>query len=139
MSGGRPWRCWQICKTHYRVTWDDAVRAHDEALVDGGAPGILNEHAIRSALARPYHGYFESLHEKAAALIHGVVSNHGFVDGNKRTALYLAILLIRRSGYQTRVNPEAMVEVITSVARGEISLEELAEWLREELILPSDQ
>ena len=50
--------------------WDDAIRAHDEALVDGGAPGILNEHAIRSALARPYHGYFESLHEKAAALIH---------------------------------------------------------------------
>lgn len=52
------------------IMWDDAIRAHDEALVDGGAPGILNEHAIRSALARPYHGYFESLHEKAAALIH---------------------------------------------------------------------
>lgn len=61
------------------------------------------------------------------------------MDGNKRTALYLAVLLIRRSGYQTRVNPEAVVEVITSVARGEMSLEELADWLREELILPSDQ
>ncbi|MDE2825863.1 MAG: type II toxin-antitoxin system death-on-curing family toxin [Bacteroidota bacterium] len=96
----------------------------------------MNEHAIRSALARPYHGYFESLHEKAAALIHGIVSNHGFVDGNKRTALYLAILLIRRSGYDTAVDPEAMVGVITAVARGDMSLEELAAWLKEELILP---
>ncbi|MYF41393.1 MAG: type II toxin-antitoxin system death-on-curing family toxin [Rhodothermaceae bacterium] len=128
-----------MCKTHYHITWDDAIRAHDEALVDGGAPGILNEHAIRSALARPYHGYFESLHEKAAALIHGIVSNHGFVDGNKRTALYLAILLIRRSGYDTAVNPDAMVGVITAVVRGEMSLEELADWLKEELILPSRQ
>ena len=42
-SGERPWRCWQICKTHYRITWDDAIRAHDETFVDGGALGILNE------------------------------------------------------------------------------------------------
>ena len=60
------------------------------------------------------------------------------MDGNKRTALYLAVLLIRRSGYDTAVNPEAMVGVITAVARGEMSLEELASWLEEELILPSN-
>jgi len=53
----------------------------------GGAPGILNASAIESALARPYHGYHPRLHQKAAALVHGIVSNHGFVDGNKRTAV----------------------------------------------------
>ncbi|MXZ17737.1 MAG: type II toxin-antitoxin system death-on-curing family toxin [Rhodothermaceae bacterium] len=138
-NGGRLWRCWQICKTHYQITWEDAIRAHDEALIDGGAPGVLNEHAIRSALARPYNGYFETLHDKASALIHGVVSNHGFVDGNKRTALYLALLFIHKSGFEVLVKPEAVVDVITAVARREMSREELAEWIREELILPRDQ
>ena len=46
-GGGRLWRCWPICNIHYQITWNDEIRAHDEALVDGGAPGILNEHAIR--------------------------------------------------------------------------------------------
>ncbi|MDE2828383.1 MAG: type II toxin-antitoxin system death-on-curing family toxin [Bacteroidota bacterium] len=90
-------------------------------------------------MARPYHGYFESLHEKTAALIHGIVSNHGFVDGNKRTAFYLTELLVQRSGYILLASDDAMVGVITAVARGEMSLEELADWLKEELILPSGQ
>ena len=92
----RPCASWQIAR-HYRVTWSDALHQHDEALEDGGRPGILNEHAVRSALARPYHGYHRRIHEKAAALLHGIVSNHGFVDGNKRTGLYLIELLLRRS------------------------------------------
>ena len=50
-------------------------------------------------MARPYHGYHRLIHQKAAALVHAVVSNHGFADGNKRTALYLVELLVQRSGY----------------------------------------
>ncbi len=64
-----------------------------KALCDGGAPGILNPSAVESALARPYHGYHRHIHEKAAALVHGIVSNHGFVDGNKRTALVNAVTM----------------------------------------------
>ena len=41
---------------HYRITWADAIRAHDEALLTGGAPGILNRSAIESAIARRHHG-----------------------------------------------------------------------------------
>ncbi|MXW13670.1 MAG: type II toxin-antitoxin system death-on-curing family toxin [Rhodothermaceae bacterium] len=123
-----------MCNHHYHITWDDEIDAHDEALVDGGAPGILNEHAIRSALARPYHGYFKSLHEKVAALMHGIISNHGFIDGNKRTAFYLAELLIRRSGCKLLASNDLMVDMITSVARGEMTFEELTEWLREQIV-----
>ena len=50
---------------------------------------MVNEHAIQSAIARPYHGYHRLIQQKAAAPVHGIVRNHGFADGNKRTALYL--------------------------------------------------
>ena len=102
-------------------------------------PGILNEHAIQSALARPYHGYHRLIHQKAAVLVHGIVSNHGFADGNKRTALYLVELLVQRSGYEFVEDDEVVAETIMSVARGEISYEHLAEWFRERLARPCGQ
>ncbi len=99
----------------------------------GGAPGILNEHGIRSAIARPYHGYHRFIHQKASALVHGIVCNHGFADGNKRTALYLVELLVQRSGYEFIEEDDVIADIITSVAQGQTSYEELAEWFRRRL------
>ena len=72
-------------------------------------------------------------------LVHGIVSNHGFADGNKRTALYLVELLVQRSGYVFIEDDEVVADTITSVARGEISYEDLAEWFRERLARPECQ
>ena len=52
-------------------------------------------------------------------------SNHGFLDGNKRTALYLVELLVQRSGYVFDEDDEVVADTITSVAGGEIGYEEL--------------
>ncbi len=101
--------------------------------MDGGALGILNRSAIQSAIARPYHGYHPRIHQKAAALVHGIVTNHGFVDGNKRTALYLVELLAVRSGYRLAVQDLVVADIVTAVARGELGYEELAGWFRERL------
>lgn len=116
------------------MTWADAVRGHDEALTYGGSPGLISENAIRSAIARPYHGYHRFIHQKAAALLHGVVSSHGFVDGNKRTALYLVELMVERSGYEFIEDDIAVVEMVVSVARGKIGYEELADWFKQRLV-----
>ena len=97
---------------------------------DGGAAGILSRSAIESAIARPYHGYHARIHQKAAALVHGVVSNHGFVDGNKRTSVYLLELLAVRSGYRLVVEDLVLADVITAVAQGQMGYEELATWFK---------
>ena len=124
----------QIDNEHYRVTWEDADCAHELALLDGGLPGILNHGSIESALARPYHGYHALIHEKAAALMHGLISNHGFVDGNKRTALYLVELLVQRSGYVFIEDDEAVVDMVVDVARGEVDDDDLADWIESRLV-----
>ncbi len=69
-------------------------------------------------------------------MVHGIVSNHGFADGNKRTALYLVELLVQRSGYEFVEDDEVVADTITSVARGEIGYQELAEWFRPRLVRP---
>ena len=89
---------------------------------------------IESALARPYHGYHRLIHQKAAALVHAVVSNHGFADGNKRTALYLVELLVQRSGYSLEEEDTEVVEMLVAVARGDLGYDDLSSWFRTRLV-----
>jgi death on curing protein len=51
-------------------------------------------------MARPYNGYYRAIEKKAAALVQSIAGNHGFVDGNKRTAVILTHLLLSKSGYR---------------------------------------
>ena len=89
---------------------------------------------MHSALGRPYRGYHHSIHEKAAALLHGFVANHGFADGNKRTALLLVELLLRRSGYGLDADGPAVLELIVGVADHTVTYDELVVWLRERIV-----
>ncbi|MDE2901985.1 MAG: type II toxin-antitoxin system death-on-curing family toxin [Chloroflexota bacterium] len=73
------------------------------------------------------------MNQRAAALAHGIVTNHGFVDGNKRTAVYLVELLAVRSGYRLAMDDLALADVVTAVARGEFGYDQLAAWFKERL------
>ena len=121
---------------NYRVTWNDAMEGHQYAMRDGGRPGIRDENAILSALARPYHGYHRWIWQKAAALAHGIISNHGFVDGNKRTALYLVDLLAEKSGWDIDVDDEEIANMFVRVADGQVGYEELAFWFQGKICRP---
>lgn len=116
---------------------NDAYRAHDFALKYGGRPGVLDAGRIDAAINRPYSGYFRSIASKAAALLEAVANNHGFVDGNKRTAILLTDLLIKKSGYRLTVSyvnedlNQALEELVVSVARGELQLADITDWFKQ--------
>lgn len=119
---------------HYRVTLADALTAHDEALTYGGRDGINSLHLIQSALGRPYSGYHRSITAKAAALLESMVGNHGFVDGNKRTAWLLVELLLARSGYLLQIpDEERLDDFVVSVAAGETEFAEIERWFASRL------
>jgi death-on-curing protein len=98
-------------------------------------PGIRDIGSIESAIERPYTGYYKKIEEKAAALVESVANNHGFVDGNKRTALILLVLLLAKSGY--RLAPvagenlnQAVEQMIVSVARRKMNKIQIINWLK---------
>ncbi len=68
-----------------------------------------------------------------AALVHSIVTNHGFVDGNKRTAIYLAEVLAVESGFRLTVEDVVLADIVIDVARGELGYEELATWVKDRL------
>ena len=124
-----------------KIAWvlDEVVLAvHDEQLADhGGASGIRDLGAVESALARPRnlaaYEACDDLARLAAAYAYGVVRNHGFVDGNKRTGLVIADLFLMLNGYELVSTPADNVLTILGVADGTLSEEELASWIRENI------
>lgn len=90
---------------------------------------------IESAIERPYSGYHRHLANKCAALLHSMVKNHGFIDGNKRTAWLLIELLIDRSRYELDIPDNWPVDdLVVSVAIGSIGYDELVTWFKDRLV-----
>lgn len=112
----------------------DAVEAHDDAIAaTGGLHGILSIDSVLSAIARPYSGYHRSIARKGAALLESVVGNHGFADGNKRTAVVLLHLLLARSGYQLPQSELVSVELeelVVGLANRSRDFESAHNWLK---------
>ena len=66
----------------------------------------------------------------AAAYAHGSARNHGFADGNKRTAWVLARLFLADNGFELRFDPGEAIRSIEALASGTLAEDELAEWFR---------
>lgn len=94
---------------------------------------------VESAISRPYTGYYHSIAKKAAALVQSVATNHGFADGNKRTAVILTHLLLRKSGYMLRKTAgdisigEAFEELILGTVNGQVPFDDLIAWFKARL------
>jgi len=119
------------------IVWilDEVVLAvHEEQLaVHGGLPGVRDRGVLESALARARnlaaYENCDDLATLAAAYVFGIAKNHGFIDGNKRTALVTADLFLMLNGYELVSSPVENVLTILGVADGSLSEEELAVWM----------
>jgi death on curing protein len=99
----------------------------------------LNLDVIESAVGRPYTGYYPKLWQKAGAIAQSVAGNHGFTDGNKRTALYLILLLLDQSNYWLQpVDGEniqaAITDLLLRIADHKIEIDEITDWFRMRII-----
>jgi death-on-curing protein len=110
------------------------IRMHMAHLAEhGGGLGLRDEGLLDSALARPknLHAYGETdLVRLAAAYAGGVVRNHPFIDGNKRTGFLAAYVFLAVNGREIVAEEEDVVRTMLALAAGALSDEELADWLR---------
>ncbi len=126
-------------KRHYRLTFADALSAHQRALRSGGRDGIPNPGLVDSAISRPYNGYYRPIARKVAALVESMATNHGFTDGNKRTSLILMHTLLTKSGYELipletdRSRDDAAEKMVIAVVTHELDFEALVDWFKSRL------
>jgi death-on-curing protein len=117
------------------ISFEAAAAIHEEQLAEhGGAGATRDEGGLRSALARPQNlaAYGEpDAAALAASYAFGIVRNHPFVDGNKRTAWVLARLFLAKNGLGLRFEQADAVVRMLALAAGDIGEEDFARWLRE--------
>lgn len=106
----------------------DALALHDRLLaLHGGATGLPDDALLKSALARPqqHYAYGESpdIVDLAGVYTAGIVRNHPFVDGNKRTGFLIGILFLELNGYRFIASEEAAAQAVLELAAG--SLDEM--------------
>ncbi|MGO1080280.1 type II toxin-antitoxin system death-on-curing family toxin [Inquilinus sp. CA228] len=124
--------------TDWRWVGADLVYAlHDRQLAEHGGPdGVRDPGAVESALARPLnlaaYGTPDAA-DLAAAYAFGLARNHGFVDGNKRTAWVVARLFLADNGYRLRFDPVDAVKTVEALAAGSLGESQLAAWFRDRL------
>ncbi len=110
---------------------------HDAQLAEhGGPPGVRDESALESALARPQNkaAYGEAdAAALAAAYAFGLVRNHPFADGNKRTGWVVARVFLADNGLRFHFDPADAVRTVEALAAGKLSEEKLEAWFRERI------
>ena len=107
----------------------------------GGARGVPDVGALESAVARPAMTFagedlYPDLAAKAAALMHSIIMNHPFADGNKRVGIMAAELFIELNDARLLAGDDELVELTLAVARGELDAERVAIWLRQRMEKP---
>ncbi len=112
-----------------------ALAIHDRQLAEhGGGLGLRDAGALDSALARARNSWEygqDDLASLAADLAFGIVRNHPFVDGNKRTGWVVARLFLRLNGAQFTSDEMTAIKTVEALAAGSLSQDELADWFRQ--------
>lgn len=122
----------------------NVVKASHELQLEehGGSAGMRDEEMLLSALARPenYYSYGErNLFVLATAYAGGIIRNHPFVDGNKRTGFLAAYIFLFINGYKLTASEAEAVKMTIGLAASEIDEAEFAKWLEHNCMLKSDE
>lgn len=130
------------------MTWrwllDGVVLAiHDEQIVEhGGSAGIRDAGLLSSALARPKnqaHYGEPSVFDLAAAYAYGIIRNHPFVDGNKRTGFLASYVFLHINGWQLKASEVEAVNAVLALAAGEIDEPGFSGWLKNKSVIRAEQ
>lgn len=101
--------------------------------------GIRDENLLASAVNTPFQTFmgndlYPTLYDKAAQLCYGIVNNHPFIDGNKRTALHSMYVYLIINGFDITASQQDVENLIINVAAGRIHNTELSKWLQDNTI-----
>lgn len=112
----------------------DAIHS-DQLREHGGLPGVRDENVLESALARPrqqwHYGEETDIPALAAAYAFGLVRNHPYRDGNKRIGFLAMVTFLAINAYTFEATDAEVVTTFLTLAAGEVSEDQLADWLRD--------
>lgn len=122
-------------KIHFLSVDEIIILHHYQIIKHEGMQGIRDKHLLESAVHMPQASFggtylHTTLFEMAAVYGHGLIKNHPFCDGNKRTGMASMIIFLDRNGYEAQFSEEKVCELGVAIATSQLSIEEIAQVLK---------
>lgn len=115
----------------------EIIAINEEAVAQfGGLHGVRDFALLGSAVGRPqmsvgFQDAYKTIFDKAAAMMHSIINNHPFLDGNKRTSFFSAILFLEYNGWLVEFKRKEGVKFARRVHDQDYSVEQISKWLKE--------
>ena len=120
-----------------KISQEKVMALHELICAEtGGDPGIRDVALLNSALESAYATFggedlYPTVCEKAARIAFSLISNHAFVDGNKRIGMFILLVYLEMNGVKLRPTNASLARVGLAVAAGEMSFDDLLGWIHE--------
>lgn len=114
----------------------EIIAINEEAVSQyGGLHGVRDMHLVHLAVGRPqmsvaFHDAYPSVFDKAGALLHSIINNHPFFDGNKRTSFFSAIVFLELNGWAVEFKRKEGVKFARKVHNNDLTVNQISEWLK---------
>ena len=118
------------------LTLEQVIVIHNDQIEKyGGSHGIASLSLLESAIMRPQASFggkdlYPTVFDKTSALIHSLIMNHAFVDGNKRTAMVSGIIFLGLNGCELKVEQNDLIEAALNVRSKRWDIEKISSWLK---------
>lgn len=118
-----------------RLTEQQILAVHSRMIeMTGGVDGVRDNSLLDSALNAPFQTFdgkelYPALLSKAAVMCRSIISNHPFVDGNKRTGIHVTLIFLEMNGIELQYSQNELIELGFGVASGQLSSDDILKWL----------
>jgi death-on-curing protein len=116
---------------------DNVMIFHEKIIKEtGGSTGIRDKGLIESALNRAFMTFegkdlYPSIIEKISVTAHSLISNHGFVDGNKRIGIAVMLILLRMNNVKVSFTQQELIDLGQRTAEGFMKESDILDWIKE--------
>jgi len=121
------------------LKFETVLHLHDNIIEKtGGLEGVKDNGGVLSALANPFHTFagkelYPTIVEKAGIVFFSLIKNHGFTDGNKRTACLMLDIILYNYTVTLSVEDREMEEAAIKIAKNKFSKENVFDWVYENI------
>lgn len=120
-----------------RLTEEQILAVHSRMIeMTGGVDGVRDNSLLDSALNAPFQTFdgkelYPALLSKAAVMCRSIISNHPFVDGNKRTGIHVTLIFLELNGIELQYSQNELIELGLGIASSKLSSDDILNWLIE--------
>ena len=119
------------------LTKRQIILLHEQLINEtGGSHGLRDEGMLESALSAPFQEFeafspYPTIQQKAARLAYGLIMNHPFIDGNKRSGAHTMLAMLLINGIELEYTQQELIDIILEVAAGNVGYDDLLRWVLE--------